>query len=51
MIFVTQRMIKKIMSNGLNSQAYRVNIIRQTWWLFRIIPLFSKETIISHTMG
>lgn len=50
MILITQRMIKKQLSEPLYSEVYQARILRTTWWLLWIFPVFCKEEIISHQM-
>ena len=49
MIWRTERMIKKILSNGLNDQSYLAEIKRTTWWIL-FIPVFCSEKITKHLM-
>jgi len=44
------KMFRRQCVDGVGTGKHYERVHRETWWLFWIIPLYSRDTIVAHNM-
>lgn len=50
MIRKTQKHFHRFRSSGIYMTQHKETVLRETWWLFWVIPVYSRERILTSNL-